>query len=316
MSDPGSASPLPETAVKSLSTVPAYALVVVILIVLVGAAVQVSTAVLVIIAVTALILSVYVIWVIDSRAKHSVSTDSVQQAERLEEVRARDTPAHAVLETLVGDGEVRFVYSSTEQREFVNQLGETVRPEDVTYGSGEEKWATTIPDAVGAGRIRGLLYAANKRDKVDSITSWPDSFRPDDWERSLVILGSGKSNRVTTRALADHDVPYRFSEDFNAILDRSGRRFPENQESLRTCDYGILVKVKVEREDGTSVYLIVAGVGPYGTLAACKFLDTKLAVIHAKYGREPFAYLLSVKRNDLKFEPEVVADCGLPVSRG
>ncbi|MGH2897323.1 MAG: hypothetical protein ACRDMZ_01505, partial [Solirubrobacteraceae bacterium] len=85
---------------------------------------------------------------------------------------------------------------------------------------------------------------------------------------------------------------------------------------LRTTDYGIVVKLKVERQEGTRVYLVIAGVGPLGTLAGCVLLERRLQQIHAEHGSSPFAYLVSIRRDDLSaFEPTVERHCGLPVAR-
>ena len=282
-------------------------------------ATQVSTGLAIVIDVSAVLLSAYVIWIIEFRARRSVVTASPAQTERLEELRALDAPIRCVLDELISDNDVYVVYSSTEQREFVNHLGETVRPEnDLTYGSGAEKRATTIPDAVGAGRIHSLLYLGGKRQRVRSITAWPTDFRAEFWETNLVLIGSGKSNRATTRALADFNSPYRFTDDLNAIIDpSSGTTWPVDPDELQTKDYGILVKLKVERSSGASVYLIAAGVGPYGTLAGCVFLERQIQRIYQDYERGPFAYVLSVSRDDLSyFAPQVEKQCALPVIRG
>ena len=221
------------------------------------------------------------------------------------------------LRSLSGDGDVYLVPSSTEQREFVNQLEETVRPGDLTYGTGAERRATAIPDAIGAGHVQTLLYVAGKREKVHPITSWPDDFRGSYWAASLVLLGSGKSNRVTTRALRDYESPYTFADDFNAIVGPNGKRWPASEDELRERDYAILVKLKGERAgDGPRVYIVAAGVGPNGTLAACLFLRRSIQRIYEEYDTSPFAYVLSVTRDALDdFDPRVEAHCPLPVVR-
>jgi len=309
----------PESAVKAASRVPAYALVFINLLVAAAAATQVELGLAIVIVVTVILLTLYAIWVIELRSRRSVTTNSSEQTERLQEVRELDAPIRGVFDCLVADDDdVYVVYSSTEVKEFVDQLGATVRPDDLTYGSGAEKRVTTIPDARGAARIHNLLYLGGKRQRLRSVTSWPDDFRPDWWEASLILIGSGKSNRITTAALHDFESPYRFSEDFDAIVDVTspGSQWPPNRDDLRTIDYGLVVKLKVERADSTSVHLVIAGVGPYGTLAGCVFLEREIGRIYSDYGTSPFAYILSVRRDNVgAFTPAVERHRPLPVAR-
>jgi hypothetical protein len=234
-------------------------------------------------------------------------------------VRDLDRPIRGVLDCLVlDDDDVFVVYSSTEVKEFVDQLGATVRPDDPAYGGGAEKRVTTIPDARGAARIHNLLYLGGKRERLRSVTSWPDDFDQEWWDESLILIGSGRSNRITARALSDFNSPYRFSDDFDAIVDvgQPGSRWPADPDELRTGDYGLLVKLKVERTGGTSVYLVVAGVGPYGTLAACVFLEHDIERIYREYESSPFGYILNVRRDEVgAFRPTVVRQTPLPVVR-
>lgn len=309
----------PETAVKAASRVPAYALVFINLLVAAAAATQVELGLAIVIVVTVVLLTLYAIWVIELRSKRSVTTTSVEQTGRLQEMRELDAPIRGVFDCLIADDDdVYVVYSSTEVKEFVNQLGVTVRPDDLTYGGGAEKRVTTIPDARGAARIHNLLYLGGKRQRLQSVTSWPDDFRPDWWEASLILIGSGKSNRITTAALSDFESPYRFSEDFDAIVDVTspGSRWPPNGDDLMSVDYGLVVKLKVERAGSTSVYLVIAGVGPYGTLAGCVFLEREIERIYSDYETSPFAYILSVRRDNVgAFTPLVERHRPLPVAR-
>jgi hypothetical protein len=321
-----------DKAAGGVAKVPAYALVFLGLIIIVVVAVQgPPLKVLIPVVIAVLALSGFVIWVIELQSKKierqeaaietqaakSVATDSPAQAERLAEVRDLDTPIRGVFEDLVGADDVYLVYSSTQQKEFVDQLQVTVRPdEDPAYGGPAEKRATTIPDAIGAGRIQNLLYLGGKRERLHTITSWPDDFRPDYWEKSLVLIGSGKSNCVTADLFRRFPSPYRFSEDFDAIVDAAdGTRWPARSEDLATMDYGLLVKLKVVDGDTTRVYLVIAGVGPYGTLAGCRFLDRQITKVHDEYGDSPFAYVLSVERNSVgPFSPVVVRQTALPIA--
>jgi hypothetical protein len=308
----------PKAAVKAASTVPAYALVFIDLLIVVLAATQTSLTVAIVVDVSVVVLSVYVIWIVELRSR-SVATASPAQAERLAEVRDLAKPISCVFESLVGDDDVYVVHSSTQVAEFVDQRGVTVQPDkNPAYGGAPERRVTTIPDAVGAARIYNLLYLGGKRERLRSITSWPDDFRKENWDASLILLGSGRSNRITTEVLADFECPYTFTDDFDSIMDTTspGERWPSRSEELATQDYGIVVKFRVERSERCHVYMVIAGVGPYGTLAGCRFLESQIQTIYNTYADSPFAYILSVKRDSLSyFEPKVERHRALPIVR-
>jgi hypothetical protein len=309
----------PDPAVKAASTVPAYALVFINLIIVLVVSTQAPTGAAIAVDICVLLLSAYVIWIVELRSRRSVVTKSHGAAVRLSDVRDLDEPVRAVLGPLVdNDNDVYVVYSSTEVTEFIDQLGSTIHPKkDPTYGIGQEVWVTTIPDAIGAGRLHNLLYLGGKRERQFSITSWPGDFQERYWESSMILIGSGKSNRITTEALEAYDSTYRFSPGFDSIINvRSPDEcWPKASDELSTTDYGILVKMKVEQAGRTNVYIVAAGVGPYGTRAACEFLSNSVHRIHSDYGSEPFAYLLAIARGKPRFEPTVVRETSLPVQR-
>src|SRR4051812_179561 len=211
----------PDPAVKAASTVPAYALVFINLIIVLVVSTQAPTSAAIAVDVCVLLLSAYVIWIVELRSRRSVVTKSHDQTVRLSEVRDLDEPIHAVLGPLVdNDSDVYVVYSSTQVTEFIDQLGSKVNPlEDPAYGSGQEVWVTTIPDATGAGRVHNLLYLGGKRERLLSITSWPGAFQERFWTSSMILIGSGKSKRIPTEALEAFDSTYRFSPDFGSIID-------------------------------------------------------------------------------------------------
>lgn len=311
---------LPKAAVDAASTVPAYALVIVNLIIVLAVTTQAPLAAAIAVDVTVVLLSVYAIWAIELRTKRSVATDTPAQAERVAELRDLDSPIRTVFEGLV-DNEVDayVVYSSTEVREFLDQLGDTVRPDDPSYGTSVEKRVTTVPDARGASMLHNLLYLGGKRSRLRSITSWPDDFRPEYWEEAnLILIGSGKSNCVTPVALSDFDAPFRFTERNDAIINATSpdERWPRDAEDLKSFDYGIVAKFKAERDGRTSVCFVIAGLGPYGTLAGCRFLATNIQQVCEEYATSPFAYLVSIKRGHLgSFEPKVERQFPPPVVR-
>jgi hypothetical protein len=328
-----------EKTAGGVAKVPAYALVFLsLIIIMITVAFQAPPGIVIPVVVAVLLLSGYVIWaielqskkialqtkqleqqevVIETQAERSVATPSPEAAERLAEVRDLDVPIRGVFGDLVGEDDVYLVYSSTEVREFVNQLGDTVRPDDPAFGGRAEKRVTTIPDAIGAGRIQNLLWIGGKRHRLHTITSWDDDFRSDYWDKSLILIGSGRSNCVTTDVLRRFNPPYRFTDDFDGIVDvTDGTRWPERPEELKSVDYGLLAKFAVQDGDATRAYLVIAGVGPYGTLAGCRFLDRQISRLHEDFGDSPFACVLSVERDGVSyFDPKVVRQVALPVHR-
>lgn len=311
-------------AIKGASTVPAYALVFINLLIVLAVATQVRLALAIVVVVLVGVLSAFAIWVVEVRSRRAVSTTSPGQTERLREVRDLDDPIRGVFEELVGEDDVYVVYSSTEVREFVDQRGVVVRhadphrPDDPAYGGTAEKRVTTIPDAIGAGGLYNLLYLGGKRDRLHAITSWEGDFRPEFWDKSMILLGSGRSNCATSEALDGFNSPFRFSEDAAAIVEVAAPhdRWPLDQADLTTTDYAVVVKLKVQDAESTKIYLVIAGVGPQGTLAGCRFLQREIKGVYEEHGSSPFAYVLSVRRDGIKQrDAKVERSVALPVVR-
>src|SRR5713101_2236207 len=114
---------LPDAAVRSVSKVPAYALVLVLVLALIVVGIEVRLVTAIVITVSTLLLAGLAIWAIEFRSSRTVTTTSSEQTERLQQVRDRDSPIRTVFDCLVADDDdVYVVYSSTEVTEFVDQL--------------------------------------------------------------------------------------------------------------------------------------------------------------------------------------------------
>lgn len=324
-------------AVKGASRVPAYALVIVLVVVVFAAASQLTPWLAVVVACLSVSLGVFVIWAIDVRQHsldrreetlraeedRSVRTESPAQAADLKVVRDVGAAARGVLERMVdNDCDLYVVYSSTKVTEFIDQLGHTVRPDDSpAYGVTEEKRVTTIPDAFGIAKIHNLLTVAGKRDRLRVLTSWEDDFKQEYWNANLILIGAGNSNRATADALSRFESPYRFASKFSRNLDalvevESGAQWPTDASRLLEADYGLLAKLKVEWAGTSLVYLVIAGLGPVGTLAGCHFLEQRIEEVHQEFGSSPFAYVLSVDRKGVGYTfPQIERRRELPVMR-
>jgi hypothetical protein len=180
-----------------------------------------------------------------------------------------------------------------------------------------EKLVTTIRDAAGIARIHSLLQLGGKTENLRVLAD--NDLREEDWESNMILIGSPNSNTATGHVLRAYDSPIRFSADVTAIEERAsgaatgGRtarrqrgaeRAPGNQ-SWRAgpgpngveVDYAMVVKLKVQRSKSQSVYLIIAGIGPTGTLGGCHYLEQNLINLERRFGSDPFALLVSVVRD-------------------
>jgi hypothetical protein len=82
-----------------------------------------------------------------------------------------------------------------------------------------------------------------------------------------------------------------------SIREKSGSRvWPPAAEQLEDWDYAILAKLEPPGA-GNRIYLIAAGIGPTGTLAACNYLETSLGQLHSRFGSAPFAVVLKMRRS-------------------
>lgn len=224
-----------------------------------------------------------------------------------------------MFEGLAGDETpLYFVYSSTAVDGFRDREGQPI-PHDFRT---EERFVTTIRDAAGIAKIHSLLQLGGKTKNIHVLTS--EQLREDDWESNLILTGSPNSNPSTGHALAGYSSPLLFSADMKAIEEslalpnsahKSGRRrrklsrlepegtdettlrWPSDAEAgNEELDYAMIVKIKVSRGATESVYLVLAGIGPTGTLGACHYLERNLIEIYRRVKSSPFAFVISVVR--------------------
>jgi hypothetical protein len=298
---------------RSLSRQPAYLLTFGLVVALDGYAVAASPPwVSALVIAGSLLLAGFAIWLVERR---TIVAKSPEQARRLAELADLEAAVHGVFEGLVAnDAATYFVYSWTSVDNFRNRDGSQI-PFDF---SDTERLVTTIRDAAGIARIHTLLALGGK---TENLRVLPDrDLREEDWEANLILIGSPNSNAATAHALRAYKSPIRFSTDVTAIEDcrsseaiggrRGGRRRrPTNGGALGLSwragldsngvevDYAMIVKLKFERVEGTSVYLIVAGIGPTGTLGGCHYLEQNLIKLERRFGSDPFALVIAVGRD-------------------
>jgi len=258
------------------------------------------------------VLAGFAIWFVERR---TIVAKSPEQAKRLAEFADLEDAVHRVFESMVAnETALYFVYSSIKVDNFLNKQRQKI-PFDF---KDSERLATTIRDAAGIARIHSLLQLGGK---TENLRVLPDiDLREEDWEANLILIGSPNSNSATADALRAYNSPVRFSPDVTAIEDCLssdavvGRRVrpwrrrveaPSKSPSWRAgaeaddveVDYAMIVKLKVDRPQSPSVYFIVAGIGPTGTLGGCHYLDQNLINLERRFGSDPFALVVSVTRD-------------------
>jgi hypothetical protein len=244
-----------------------------------------------------LVLGALAIWVVESRMS-LVRVDSPEQAVRMTGLKDRETAIHGVLEGLVeGDGESYFVYSSSRVNEFLDHDGK-VNPYEFR---DDEKVVTTIRDAWGIAMIHGLLHLGGKAaENIEIITA--KEFTEKCWDADLILIGSGFANPKTEAALDSFNSPLRFSADRAHIVREPARPGePELQWPAPGADggsdYGLIVKLKVIRHGVERVVLVLAGLGPTGTLAACYYLTDNVIPLYEEFQSSPFGLVVRVNKD-------------------
>jgi hypothetical protein len=245
-----------------------------------------------------LLLAGFAIWSVERR---TIVAKSPAQAKRLAEFADLEEAVQNVFEGLVAnDTATYFVYSSTLVDGFLNRER---HPIPFPFRASE-KLVTTIRDAAGIARIHSLLQLGGK---TENLRVLPDiDLREEDWEANLILIGSPSSNDATGHVLRAYNSPLRFSDDVTAIEERTsgdaatsgGKRWGAGATANGIdLDYAMIVKLKVERSKSPSVYLVVAGIGPTGTLGGCHFLEQNLIALERRFGSDPFALVVSVVRD-------------------
>ncbi len=236
-----------------------------------------------------------VVFLVERRVeRRSVVLDSVEDRQALSELH---NEGEAIREVLGGAVEnerpTHFVYPVVLADSF-----STLDNKRIEYlYSPDDFRVTTFFDARGIAEIHAMLHIGGKHERLNQITA--KDFTDDHWNDNLILLGSGYANPKSDDALNLFNSPYRFADDLLSIV-RAGNlpaSWPSDPQELLDRDFGLLLKLKRVRTDGRStVYFVLAGVGPLGTQATCYFFRKKISDLQDKFHGEPFACVLSVTR--------------------
>jgi hypothetical protein len=200
----------------------------------------------------------------------------------------------AAARTLLGpiaddNADLTFVYSSTPVSGFMDHQGRTI---DRNF-TEEEKLVTTVPDTSGIGAVHTLLHLAG-RNRERLLTKTTRDFRPTDWDRNLILIGSQNSNPHSQEALTNFRSPLRFTEDATSIVavGSANQQWPLEGD---VNDYAVIVKRHLTPRAGDErAYLVVAGIGPIGTQAACHYLLRHVVELAGEFRDSEFACLLAI----------------------
>jgi len=118
----------------------------------------------------------------------------------------------------------------------------------------------TFSDMQGASHIVSALSVYGKT-SIDYFTS--DQTLPAVERRSVVLIGGPSANRLTEQALLLAGSPASFGPNLNSIQLWTGRSVVRRWNR----DYGVVTLF----EYGSTIYLVLAGIGSRGTLGTCKF---------------------------------------------
>ena len=250
-----------------------------------------------VLVVGALGLAAFTIRLVETLAP-TVRVDSPEQAGRISDLTGPEAATHAVLEGLADpERETYFVYSSSRVHEFLDHEG-NVNPFEFRE---DEKVVTTIRDAWGIAMVHGLLYLGGKTPESLRIITAKE-FDDSCWDDDLILIGSGFANPKSEAALRMLESPLRFSEDRKQIVgdpERAGdpeTRWPQPGEDGRS-DYGLITKLKSKRNDKERVYIVLAGLGPTGTLAACYYFSQHIVDLYGRFGSSPFGLVVRVDKD-------------------
>ena len=285
------------TIAKGLSQEPAYLLVYGLVLLVSGGAWATGLPPLwaAITTLGALGLGGFSIFLVERGKRSSLPVDSREQRARLSRLPAQENAIQGVLDGLVdNEADTTFVYSSTLVERFIDYEGKAIEHPFTE----EERQVTAIPDAHGISKVHSLMFVAGKQTRLHIATS--RSFRAEDWDNHLILIGSKNANLQTERTLEDFNAPFVFNDDVSAIVEVSestGGRWPSRPEDLEHLDYGIIVKLKIVRGGRSRIYLVLAGLGGLGTLACCHFLERRISELYTRFQDSPFGCVVSVNRD-------------------
>ncbi|MDQ4038933.1 MAG: hypothetical protein M3313_11450 [Actinomycetota bacterium] len=126
--------------------------------------------------------------------------------------------------------------------------------------SGRMVRVVTFSDMQGVSHVASALSAYGKSN-INYLTS--DQTPPAFQRRSVILIGGPIANRLTEQTLFMAGSPASFGPNLNSIRLWTGRSVVRR----RNRDYGVIVLF----EHGSTVYLVLAGIGSRGTLGTCKF---------------------------------------------
>jgi hypothetical protein len=118
----------------------------------------------------------------------------------------------------------------------------------------------TFTDMQGVSHIASILSTYGKT-SIEYFTS--DQKLPTVERRSIVLIGGPSANRLTEQALLLAGAPASFGSALNSIQLSTGSSVVRRWNR----DYGIITLF----EHGSTIYLVLAGIGSRGTLGTCKF---------------------------------------------
>ena len=233
--------------------------------------------------------------IVEEVGQRSVITRSPEDREEVEGIRDERATIEGLLEGIVNnDEDTYFIYSSTLVKEVYDHGDPPKKIDQPFYSPTKKPEVTTILDTRGIAEIYALLLLARKTERLYPGTA--ESFDPTNWNSNLILIGSGNSNPKTDEALDEAKCPFVFSSDEEAI-ERRGEGTPGEPsrfEHTLDVDHAILAKLKRRTPKGTRVYLVAAGIGAYGTVAACSFLHENIADLFDRFEDAPFALILQV----------------------
>jgi hypothetical protein len=219
-------------------------------------------------------------------------------------VGPRRKALRGLLNTVDDSRDLRFVYSSTRVRGFVDY-----RRRRINYPFTErERRVTAIPDTQGIAILHCLLETIGKRERIHVMTA--HDFHPESWRDDIIFVGSPNANPPTGEALERANAPFRFTDAIDGIIDLRGHpcslRWPTPSEELHVVDYALLVKSEATSPAGRSTQIVAAGLGGIGTFAACYYLHRNATDLFRVYGTRSFACVLRVPSKDRPTHIELV----------
>ena len=117
------------------------------------------------------------------------------------------------------------------------------------------------------------------------------SLQNGDWSSNLILLGSPNSNTITEQALAGDSAPFAFKGPYSETI--VNKKTNATWKSSKSYDYAMISRIT--RKGKTT--LVLAGIGPIGTAAACYYLSAYYRAISQLISNTgSFGIILEVSR--------------------